>query len=395
MKILLPRVIRGNRGDLASRWGVLKALELHGHTELSVFRHLEGDIPKQSFPVFPYGSLRNFQPAPESRQAFREGELVLWAVGLDMQDDSSLAKLLFLWFLFARYKLQGLKIIALFQGAGPIRTRLGRWLARRVLNRIDHFVARDPGTAALVHDLAPSLAVTLAHDAIFLPGLEEECDLDQATELITSLGDRRPIVGLNLRQWFHLTSSLLPYEISKNAYRDRAEGEMEALLDAGRDLVENLRRDLDARVFLISAYQTGVVAWEDDLPWLARVSQTFADDQDVCLLDQPMSIPTYFGVMSKMDLMIGMRLHSTLIALRFGVPAINISYTLKGRDIMSHLGLADHVFGLEEFIADPARIARAGADLLANGDASRRHVREAVQQAITENNQILANLLGK
>jgi hypothetical protein len=45
MNFILPRVIYGNLGDLASRWGVLRALRQLGAVDVTVFRNLEHDAP--------------------------------------------------------------------------------------------------------------------------------------------------------------------------------------------------------------------------------------------------------------------------------------------------------------------------------------------------------------
>ena len=50
----------------------------------------------------------------------------------------------------------------------------------------------------------------------------------------------------------------------------------------------------------------------------------------------------------KIDTIIGMRLHSCLLALMCGVPAISISYLPKCSDIMNDLGLSDFVIDVKD-----------------------------------------------
>ena len=178
MKFVLPRVIFGNRGDLASRWGVLNTLNYFDIQDAAVFAQFEHDIPSLNYAHYKYGKLRNFFPTAKGRQALSRSDVVLWAVGLDMQDDSSLAKLMYLWLLFHRYRMMGLQIWCLFQGAGPITTFWGRMLAAGILNCVDVFVARDPGTYQLIGSLTNKPRLILGQDAIFLHGFEE--DLEQA-----------------------------------------------------------------------------------------------------------------------------------------------------------------------------------------------------------------------
>jgi polysaccharide pyruvyl transferase WcaK-like protein len=105
------------------------------------------------------------------------------------------------------------------------------------------------------------------------------------------------------------------------------------------------------------------------------------------------TMPEYYDLMSRLDLMIGMRLHSSLVALRFGVPSINLSYTLKGGDILRHLGLPDSVADLKGFIESPKDVLARAESMLANHEAEVAKVRAAVKKAIEKNMEVLTNLL--
>jgi polysaccharide pyruvyl transferase WcaK-like protein len=397
VKYVLPRVIYGNLGDLASRWGVLRALHQLGVQDVTVFRHLEGDLPSFPFHALAYRPLHNLRLDRPAWDALRNADTVLWAVGLDMQDDSSIARMLYLWTAFRFYRALGLRVICLFQGAGPITTRVGRLLGRAVLSQVDTFVARDPGTFALIEKLRPRTRRILAHDAIFLPGFEDDlagissAEKDPLERFFTSGG--RPVIGINLRQWFHFASSLLPYQFSRGKYLKRSEEKMGELIGSMSKLIASLRTREGARILLISAYQPGVRPWEDDLLWLARVKEQFVEDQEVMLVDAPLSMPAYFNLMSRLDLMIGMRLHSSLVALRFGVPSINLSYTIKGGDILRHMGLPDSVADLRGFIDSPRAVLEQAEGMLAAPEAERGRVRAAVENASQTNLSVLKKVL--
>jgi len=387
---LLPRVIYGNRGDLASRWALLRVLRTLGLEQVVVFRDSPEDVPEVGYTQVPYGRLRNLLPTKQGARLLREASHIIWGVGLDIQDDSSLAKLVYLNVLFDRYRRAGLTIWCLFQGAGPLKTSPGRWLTRRLLKRIDCFVARDPGTYQLLEPLSEPGTCLLGHDAIFLPGFTKETKADPCAD---SLFDTdQPVIGLNIRQWYHFSSNVIPYQFATRRYRERSMAEMEKLEQATQDLVRRLRDTFDARVVLLSAYQPDVQDWEDDLFWLLRLHDQL-DDPDVRLADWELSMPAYFNLMSRLDVMIGMRLHSTLIALRHGVPALNISYTLKGRDIMMHLGLGEWVVDLEDFVVDSTCVFSKAAAILDDLQGQRARTANAVQRAVRMNQELLETLL--
>lgn len=395
MKFVLPRVILGNRGDLASRWGLLRTLKRLGVHDVAVFSQFPQDIPPLDYEQRTYGKMRNALLNREGRKALLQSDVVLWAVGLDLQDDSSLAKLVYVWLQFHRYRWMGLRIWCLFQGAGPITTLMGRKLATGILKCVDVFIARDPGTFRLIGSLSSKPRLLLGQDAIFLHGFEDDLqDVPEEEKFSAMLpDDNRPIIGVNIRQWFHFASSVLPYEFARQLYHERSEEKMSALINIYCKLIESLRQQHDARIVLLSAYQPGVVPWEDDLPWLHRIKQFFADDPRVILVETPLSLPRYYQWMSSLDLMVGMRLHSSLTALRFGVPAINISYTLKGRDIYKHLGLEDHVIDLQSVLEDPHALILAVNRVFDDLEGMRSRVRQGVSRVVEENVDLLSGLL--
>ena len=395
MRLVLPRVILGNLGDLASRWGLLRALDLLGVEDVTVFSRTMEDLPPLAYPGLPYGRIRNLLHDRVGREAIKKADTVVWAVGLDMQDDSSLVKLLYLWVNFQIYKQMGKQVWVLFQGAGPLGTRPGKALAKGVLGRVDLFAARDPGTYQLVGRLQPDLRRVLANDAIFFPGFEADIQSQNMPDWLNRLFEpaSRPVIGVNLRQWFHFASSLLPYQFSRKAYLERSSQKMLEVVCAMEKIVEALRRQMNARILLVSAYQPGVVPWEDDSGWLAQVKERFAGDGEVIQIDQPLSIPEYFTLISRLKMMIGMRLHSSLIALRLGVPSINLSYTLKGNDILQHLGLGQNAISLEKFLQSPEPVLERSIQILKGWDAEKALVQSAVAKATSDNLEILRSLV--
>lgn len=397
MNLVLPRVIKGNRGDIASRWSLLRSLQILGLQNVAVFSQFADDVPNTFYKRFDYGKVRNLLPEKTGWRILRQSDVVLWSVGLDFQDDSSLAKLIYLWLLFHVYRLLGLKIWCAFQGAGPINTSLGKKIATSVLSCIDVFIARDQGTYELISSLSTRPHLFLGYDAIFLPGLEHDLEKSPSIERLVNPHPEssNPVIGINIRQWFHFASSFLPYEFSRNLYRERSEEKMESLQEVFSQVINYLRLQFKARILLVSAYQPNVIPWEDDLPWLKQLKQKFKNDPDIVLVDNSLSIPQYFQLMSKLDLMVGMRLHSSLIALRFGVPAINVSYTLKGQDIYYHLGLQDYVIGLQDVLQNPQQLIYMATQKIRNLDLEKIRVQKSVNKVIHENFALLSQLLGE
>lgn len=396
MKLVCPRVIRGNRGDLLSRYSILAFLDQEKGHEIAVHCADPSHFDPLALVPVDYGWLYNLIPTWKGLQSLRNAEVVLWTGGLDLQDDSSLVKLLHTLCVFVSYRLLGLKIYVLMQGAGPLTTQWGKRLARLILDQVCVFIARDRGTLQLLQELHSTAQLVLAHDGIFLEGLNlsnaNSADR-QYVQQLASMPCQHPLIGFNIRLWFHFTSSFLPYHFAQKQYQARSHHQMEKLVESSIVFLKALRQQYHAKVLLISMYEPNIEPWEDDLRYLKRVKDNFETDDQVVLVDQPLTICGFCLLMSKLDLMIGARLHSTLAALRFGVPAIHLNYTLKGRDILTDMGLANWFLELEQFMDNPETALTLVQELL-QSQPSKEKVQQSIQKAIQHNQQIMTDWLG-
>ena len=394
-KIILPRVIYGNRGDILSRWGLINGLESIGQNNIQVFAHLPCDLPAEVRDhYYPYGKYHNLLLSKQARQALHDSDRILWGGGLDITDESSKAKLLYLAVLFSYYRKCGKQIDCVFQGAGPVMTRTGEILTRKILSKVNRFIARDEYTYNLVKTMAPDKQVYLAGDAIFMPGFEEQVadhsDPKAIAHYLPPAG--KLLVAINIRRWFHFSSDLIPFQMAKKRYENRGQQQMDQLVGIYVDLVRKIRRKYDARVLLVSAYNPGVFGWEDDMPWLRKISAEFPNDTDVQLLDTDLNMIDYLSLMSKADLAVSMRLHSSLTVLRFGNPAININYSPKGFHVFKTLGMGEHAIEIDTAMRDPERIWQEVQMVLSDLPAEKQKVKDGVAMLIEKNVDVLAAL---
>jgi polysaccharide pyruvyl transferase WcaK-like protein len=375
MTWISPRIVRGNRGDIASRYGILKALVVRETPITAVFASRKDHVPAELRPrILPYGPLYNLWPGWRGIRALMRSKAVIWTGGLDLKDDSSLVKLVHTWLVFLSFRLLGLKILLALQGAGPLTTGAGRWLTRRILALVHLALVRDRGSYRLLGEFMAADRLRLAADGIFLDGFptrDAPGSIPSTVIALTEAGPR-PVVGLNVRLWFHFANSIIPYQFARDRYRKRAEAPMQALLDVIAGTVDDLRTRHQARVVLLSMYEPGSDPWEDDVPLLKTIKSRFPHDPDVVLCTEDLPIEDLCCLFGRFDLMIGMRLHSALIALRAGVPALHIAYTLKGRDIYADLGLDEWVIDIDEALRWPKAITMLVDKLLGDEECFAR-----------------------
>jgi hypothetical protein len=72
---------------------------------------------------------------------------------------------------------------------------------------------------------------------------------------------------------------------------------------------------------------------------------------------------------------------------------MNLSYTLKGGDIMNALGLDRNVVDLGGFLQSPQAAFERAAAILSRLPAERETVRQSVELAVTANLSVMRDLL--
>ncbi len=167
---------------------------------------------------------------------------------------------------------------------------------------------------------------------------------------------------------------------------------MDHLLEIYKDLIKKMRRQFNARVLLVSAYNPGVYSWEDDMYWLEGVKQSFIHDDKVCVINEPLDMINYLTLMSRIDLAISMRLHTSLTALRLGNPAVNISYSPKGVNVFRALGLEENAFEINNILIDNSPSWNRVVSIFENQLVAKGTVQKSVNQIMIENMKALESL---
>jgi polysaccharide pyruvyl transferase WcaK-like protein len=356
-------MIRGNRGDLASRYGILSQLHLLGFKDVTVFCDAASDIASLPYNRQPYGFVYNLIPRCQGLKKLVFADTVIWTGGIDLQDDSSLLKLCHTACAFMAYRLLGKRVFVFMQGAGPISSKAGRMLVRLIVWLTNAFVARDSGSLQLLRAITGSSdKPILGYDGIFsgqFPG-NGATNADAAlTSAFPNATNKKSAltIGFNIRLWYHFSNGVLPYHIQRKAYQRRSQERMGRLIDASCLAIQDILNRFPATIKLISMYEPCAMTWEDDEPILSSIKQRFMHESRVLLPKESLGLHDFCSMVGALDCMVGMRLHATLIALRFGVPSITLNYTLKGRDIFRDRGLSEYVIELEDVIRSPAIVA--------------------------------------
>ena len=117
---------------------------------------------------------------------------------------------------------------------------------------------------------------------------------------------------------------------------------------------------------------------EDDVAIVEHIRGRLTDPTRAEILSAPADPSSILRAFEESDLVIGMRLHSVVLALLARVPVVALSYDPKVEHVMQRIGLEDHCFNLESLRS--ADLIDAMEHALEMGSAVRHRIDASVQE---------------
>lgn len=227
-------------------------------------------------------------------EALKQSDCFIWGGGSLMQDATSWASPIYYGGLMALAQQQGLKTIAWAQGIGPLNRSFTQWLTRNVLVGCNAISVRDEASAQLVREwqiepvVAPDPVWALASKPV-------------ASDLIKS---DAPKVAVNLRSHPDLTPQRL-----------------ELLIQA----LKSFQEQTDTFIVLVP-FQAA-----KDLAIAEQIHKTLPATSQIISLQDPRELK---GLFQQVSMMIGMRLHSLIMAASENSACFALSYDPKVCQLM-------------------------------------------------------------
>lgn len=264
---------------------------------------------------------------------------------------------------------------------GPFRRPLYRVLARFVFDRVDLICTRDAHSLQVLNELgvtAPHIEV-VADSAWLLPS----AGVERGTEILLAEGvsARRPLISLSVRKWGH-------YQQVDNVLGH------ERYVTVMAQMADYVADSLGANLVFVSTC-TDLGGYPGDDRRVAeeiRARMTYPERTIILRGDySPEELKTVYG---QMDLHIGTRMHSSIMAASMGVPVVAIAYEFKTYDLVASLGLGEYVCDIEDLSSDELRAKIASA--LEYRDEMQRRIQAnlpALERLAKLNAQLIAGLL--
>ena len=114
---------------------------------------------------------------------------------------------------------------------------------------------------------------------------------------------------------------------------------------------------------------------DDDIAEITKIREMM--DETPALTAYPGTPQKALGILGKMELVLGLRLHSLILAATAGVPLVAIDHDPKIRGFMEHAGAEDYLSGVED---SPEELTRQIEKALDNRSSMKRRLRDSCER---------------
>jgi colanic acid/amylovoran biosynthesis protein len=266
-------------------------------------------------------------------------------------------------------KLLGKKVALYAQSIGPLYKMPCRWIARYILNRMDIITLRDECSKKILKSIGvsnPPIVVTA--DAAFAMSLEEKTSIQESGKEAFDLNEVRGFkVSISLRKWL---------------YRAAPDSHCR-YLNAIAGLADWLIEEKNATVVFASTCTDFAGYNMDDRVVASEVIRRMkCKTKNTCfVLEGDYRPQELVLIMGQMDLHVGTRMHSNILAMLGGTPSVAIGYEFKTLSMMESLGLEEYVVDIKEIDRD--RIKEKVAEAILNIEDIKKQLKNKLPEIIS------------
>jgi polysaccharide pyruvyl transferase WcaK-like protein len=342
--VILAGDTDGNLGDLAIVTATCQQLRsLHPDVRISLLTaHPERDSRRLGIAPL----RRGLRSCLSFAKAVHQADLVICGGGGLFQDDDSLLKMPYWALRLLVVRLLTKRIAGLSIGAGPLGHPLSRFACRLALTTLDPITVRDGLAEAVLQPLTRKRVDVVPDPAFVL----EAAPVSAAIRLLIEAGVplNKPIVGVAVRRWFHMSSNIIPHKYATRfgIGRRRGEASMEKFRQRMVAALRKISCDTGAHILFLPTYN---VRHEDDAAVCEAIGLELpAGTCTTVRIDNP---ALYKAVTGMVSVMLCGRMHPAILAASNGTPVIGLAYNPKFFGMFSLLGQDTRCMSLNDFNA--------------------------------------------
>lgn len=242
-------------------------------------------------------------------RAMYSTDLFISGGGSLLQDITSTRSIIYYISLIYLAKLFNKPVMVYANGIGPINKRYNRLLTRKVLDRVDVITLRDFNSRKTLKEIGvTNKNVYVTSDPVFTLKPASQTRVNNILEYEGIPADK-PLVGISVRKW-----------------------------KGAPDLEVTVSKTID---YLTSHYQLNILLipmhFPDDLKISTRIMELSRGN--CYIISNKYTVEELMGIISRLELIIAMRLHSLIYAATQAVPMVGLVYDPKVEGFLDLLGL--------------------------------------------------------
>jgi len=281
-----------NAGDDTVLFGIISSLQkLHPAIQISVL----SNKPKETTALFGIPAYNRWSFSEIIKQ-LRKTDLLLMGGGSLLQDATSPRSVMYYLSIVTLAKLLKKPVIFYAQGFGPISHPISKILIKSIVNKVDVITVRDQGSADDMKQLGVTRPIHITADpAVTIR--PEEIDLGISRHRL--IQNPKKSIAISIRKWKN-----------EENYKKVIAQMADEMIEKGWNVY-----------FLPMQYPADVAPSEEIIHYMTQPGAV--------LLNDKMNFHEIISFIGNMDFILGMRLHSIIIAAVMGVPFVGVSYDPK------------------------------------------------------------------
>lgn len=290
-----------NIGDEAVLYSIITALKNEiENIEIIVL----SNNPEKTKALYGVSSVNRWK-MPEVVKAIKGSDLLVSGGGSLLQDVTSSKTVPYYLAIVKIAQLLRKKVVFYSQGIGPVNKGISRYLIKHIVNKVDHIFVRDASSKALLESIGIKKKVNLAIDPVLGISISQQ-----------DIKRRSKTVGVYIRPWQDEMHD-------KNMLDSMIDGLTELIAKGYALCFIPMHYDQDKEIAQVLAKEVKETALKKNL--LAKEELC----KNIEVIDKNLSIKEVLAYTAGFDFVIGMRLHSLIMAAACHVPMLGISYDPK------------------------------------------------------------------
>lgn len=301
-----------NIGDEAVLYSILSALRKEiKDVEVTVL----SNNPDKTKALYSVKSVNRWK-LKEVAKVIKESDMLISGGGSLLQDVTSGKTIPYYLAIVKIAQFYKKKVVFYSQGIGPVDKNFSRWLIKSVVNKVDGIYVRDAASKKLLEEIGIKRPIGAALDPVLGIEMPEEAKRLESTKT----------VGIYIRPWMDEAHD-------KNLVENMLPGLM-FLLEQGYGLCFiPMHYEQDREIAHTLAKAVKQAASQNE-----KINKELLD-RKIEIIDKMLSIQEVLVYTSSFEMVIGMRLHSLIMAAASKVPVLALSYDPKVTQFMREMEL--------------------------------------------------------